>query len=300
VRNDLITSILARCLFDARFLQGVLDDPVRGLREYDLDDATLEEFRSSDLSRLADIRGFITKVKHNHLWKDFSYTRILLRRFGFELAAFRTYSASEYELRGRPPAEPRARIARFIDFLDRYLADSPCPRAAVIRAVLMHERLRWEITAEIKSALTSGRPQEGRALPWTDDAVVPVLCGVVRVAELDYDPIELVTLIPRGAVEVDRLEKRRRWLIYFASFRNPELQVLEAPAATALLLSLVDGRRTVREIQEAVGAGPRRLSAGETLGFFREVAGIGLVSPARRELRTSIDPDAASAPQGRR
>lgn len=278
--NAVITSILARGLSDARFLEGVLQDPAEGLREYDLDDATLAEFRGSELSRLADIRGFIAKVKHNQLWQDFPYTRIVLRRFGYELAAFRAYSGSELAPHHRSASTPRTRIRQFIEFLDRYLAERPEPHAAVILSVLRHEKLRKEIIDEIKAGAGGGRhprPPITRGV-WERETAVPIPRGALRFAEVEFDPLELVRLIPGSDLTVDQLERRRRWLIYFCDFQNPDLQVLEVPPASALLLSLVDGNRTVAAIRRAFRDEAGCLSPEATLAFFSAAAEVGLVA----------------------
>jgi hypothetical protein len=87
-----------------------------------------------------------------------------------------------------------------------------------------------------------------------------------------------VRLIPGSDLTVDQLERRRRWLIYFCDFQNPDLQVMEVPPASALLLSLVDGNRTVAAIRRAFRDQAGYLSAEETLAFFGAAAEIGLVA----------------------
>ncbi len=272
--NDVIMSILARCLSDAAFLEAVIRDPASGLREYHLDADTIEEFRNAGLPRLADLRGFITKVKHNDLWEDFPYTRILLRRFGFELAAFRAYSASDERVRRRPGESRRTRIARFLEFLGSHLLAATDSKAAILRSVLTHEQVRWELSHQLK---LSAAPAGARAGSWGDDSARPVIRDTVRLVELDYNPLEVVPLIPGDGLDTDVLERRRRWLAYAVPPGTDELRVLEIPPAAAFLLSLADGNRSVRRIwKEATEAlGP--LPTAEALPFFRGADEIGLV-----------------------
>lgn len=282
--NAALTSILTRCLLDAAFLEHVETDRETALAPYRLSAEERTEFDSFDPERVGRFSGFITKVKHNDLWERFPYTRLLMRRLGLELEVFTAYRREYQRLLAEGPRERPSRIARFFDFLGRYLEEQGGPGTAALADVACHERFSWEIHHELAARQDAAAEGTAPALEGRSPGeLVPCPRGALRVGQFTHHPLDLVAAIRDRRFEVQRLEPRRRWLAYLVEEgpegEGRELEILELDSSAAALLSALDGRRSLGEIFAAALPGEAadvREAAARSfldslleLGFFR-------------------------------
>jgi hypothetical protein len=261
-----IQEILARCLAEPPFLDALITDRDTVLANYSLDANTRAAFARTDLRRLRRFSGFIGKVQHNHLWEHFPATRLLLQRYRVEIDVFADYRATQLspELRAE---EPAGKIRRFATYLSRYAAKRR--ELAGLTAAVEFERACWELRQSIAAAddrLDCGPPVENPAgLSWSAfQHQTPVPIGPLRIESFDCDPSRLVASILDGTFTTCPRPRKRLYVLQL----DPQTSLLEVMAVeelTALMLSAIDGRRSVRSIISAIRR--RALAATPPLAF---------------------------------
>jgi hypothetical protein len=262
-----VNSILARCLLDSSFLDGVARDPDRALAGYPLDPATLAGFRSMDAARVRSFAGFMTQVRHNHLWESFPYTMALLKAHRLAVEVFSAYLPEAQAERARAESSLADRTARFVAFLSARL-DARRFRRPGLRAMLSHERAVWELGIEISRRGPppddAPRDTEVTALTARDfGAIVPAVRGAARIDVFDHDPLAIIDMIAEGAFDAAKLRRRRLRRVYWVDARTGELRVFDLDPVLFELLRHVDGRRPIRAVVERTRpAIPRRGDRG--------------------------------------
>jgi hypothetical protein len=261
-----IQEILARCLAEPPFLDSLIADQEAVLTEYSLDANARAAFARTDLRRLRQFSGFIGKVQHNYLWDHFPATRLLLQRYRVEIDVFAEYRAIQLspELGGEGPA---GKIRRFATYLSRYAAKRR--EFAGLTTAVAFERARWELRQSIATANNrpASRPpvENPVGLSWSAfQSHIPVPIGPLRIESFDCDPSRLVASILDGTFTTYPRPRSRLYVLQL----NPQTSLLKIMAVeelTALLLSAIDGQRSVRSIISAIRR--RALAATPPLAF---------------------------------
>ena len=279
-----IEEIVARCLVDPAFLDSVRADPDSALAAYPLDAQARAAFRTADLARLRQFSGFIGKIQHNFLWDSFPATRQLLRRHGIEHEVFAHYRRLQLAPGSRAAALPE-KVRLFLSFLEGYLVEGG--RHPSLQAVMRHERAVWEVrqaAATRPQARASVREVSFAGLPWRRFArLVPVINGPLRIEAFDRDPVALTARVLEGRAET-RARRGARLLVYWADPATQQLRTLAVESLPALMLSLVDGARSVG----AVVAATRRRTLADAppsafRPFFEDSARTGLLCLMAKE-----------------
>ena len=272
-----VEEILARCLTEPSFLASLATNPGAALAAYPLDAKTRAAFVNMDMQRVRRFSGFIGKVQHNYLWDFFPAARRLLQRYKVEIEVFAEYRAIQLlpELRAQKQSD---KIRRFAAYLSNYAIKRP--EFIGLAAAVRYERACWELRKS-KAALHAPPPLTAAvagAATWADFLrLVPTPIGPLRIKSFDCDPARLVASIldetfvgyPTGT---DRL---------FVLQLDPQdslLRISEVEELPALLLSLIDGKRSVRSV---VAAARRRALAATPpqafRAFFEEAAAAGFI-----------------------
>jgi len=274
-----VMTILARYLLDSGFSKRFDEDRVTELQQYALDEHTRDEFLRLDLRRVRSFRGLITKVQQNYLWEFFPGTRLLLRYAGIELRVFDSYSEFHQNFRTRTDAPRSERIRRFIDFLGDFLQSSDAPAYPVLRDVLKHERIQWEMQDRWA---TVGAPAGGfssidlRSLRAVElGSLAPAFRGIFILAGYRHDPVEiLATLSDKGYAAI-RAEPSQRTLAYWSCGPAERVRMFQPDPATLGLLAQVNGRRSVRSILRSAASHER---VSQSLPFWEAAQQKGLVT----------------------
>jgi hypothetical protein len=276
----LVEEILARCLTDPPFLERLVADRDTALKAYPLDAQTRADFVKIDMQRLRRFSGFIAKVQHNYLWDYFPATRRLLQHSRIEIDFFTNYRA--IQLSAQSPAQSQSdKVRRFADHLATFAAK--LPGLAALTTALRYERACWELRQITPAPRPRGRigPRRAAGLAWPDFLkLVPKRDQPMCFETFDCDPAALVADVLAGRFSPhdgadDRLFVLRRR-------RDQSVQTFEIEELSALLLSSIDGYRTVRSViaaarRRALGATPPR--AFRT--FFEQAAAAQFIQLCR-------------------
>ena len=243
-----VESLIARCLVDADFLRDAGADPAKAAANRNLPPDASADLEALDVARVRQFAGFITKVQHNHLWESTPYTRALLKHCGAEIETFASYHGRHLQLR----AQHASRVEKddaFFAFLDEYAASRNELRG--LRDILRHERILLELE-RLRPGLAETPPVATRT-PFATR--VPVVRGALLVACFDCHPLEIAATISRGALASDGIAQRRVTLAYSAQSPTRHLVILEVDDLTAVVLTAIDGERSVRAVTEHVTGG---------------------------------------------
>jgi len=282
-----INSILARCLLDVGFLDRISCDPITVLQAYDLDDRTWTDFLRLDVNRVRYFAGFITKVQHNYLWESFPYTRALLKLYQIEIEVFTAYLAIYQQLRAQGAISKDQKIESFMKFLLAYLEPSKKVELPGLQEVIAHEHMEWEIRRALRGVESPG-PQRSQidlsALSTRQlGRLVPVVQGAFRVNDFIRDPLVIVKQIAQGSFDPQEIPEQRQYLGYWGETATNQLHILELDDLSANLLSLVNGRRSIRVIIERVAKTmPYPIYPSELRPFFQALFNQGFLMAGLR------------------
>lgn len=285
MEGAVVNSILARSLLDAAFLEQLMQDAPTALKDYALSEKERKDFLALDIIQVSNFAGFITKVQHNYLWESFPYTLTLLRYYKMEIKVFSAYLDTHLKLKTEGATRNR-KIESFLTFLQSYLVSHSDARCPGLREVLIHERMQWEIRNFLSNSGTSG--PELRAIP-TDLSslnsrqfarLTPLVRGALRGGVFTYDPFRIIADLNQGQFDPNALLDSPRYICYWGDSITQQLRVVELDNLSALLISEVDGRRSVRTIISRVMKHlSGKIRPSEFRPFFETAFEQGLLSP---------------------
>jgi len=268
-----VETIIARCLIEPGFL-GKPGAANESLAQVD--------FEPAELGKIRRFAGFICKVKHNHLWGLFPATRRLICHYGIELDIF-----TKYRLEHDPPAFNTGieavddRLISFINFLDAHFSSYgnsyPYP---MLLEVLRHERFIWETrlvpTSPASQSISSDDLQASR---WIDfQRLVVGLDPSLRLFGFHYDVQAITAQLEEANLEDEILPGPDRALAYYFDRHSHSVRVVEVDPITTQLLSLINGKRSVRRVifaSRALGLGHAR--PVEFREFFEDAHRFGII-----------------------
>jgi hypothetical protein len=270
-----IQEIVSRCLVDPPFLEFMMADLDRAIAPYGLDPRLLPQIRTLDLRRMKMFSGFIGKVQHNHLWDILPATRRLLELYGVELEVFGSFRSIQLSTRAQSRA---AQLENFVGFVSRYA--KPRPQFAALDCAARYEHLAWTLGTRAGDAGKARQPRPSAAADCSWSAfqkLIPVPSGCYSIGRFGCDPGQLVTGILDGSF-TDYREANPKLFLFQAEAAGSGIRCFEIDELTALILSLIDGRRTVRSVISAARA--RTISAAKPRSFrefFGEAVSAGLI-----------------------
>ena len=272
-----VEEIIARCLTEPSFLSAVLSTREAALAGYALDPCAKDEFARTDFERIRQFSGFITKVQHNFLWDWFPATLKLLRHYDVDLDFFAEYRHA-YLASGPRGRSQRDKVDSFLQHLTSYLAERQ--EFPGLSNVIRYERTIWELHQNLALATAGAFRAAGevKALPWRDILrLVPVLNEPLRIELFDCNPAALVASVMAGAFRAPTAEPARVFAIRIDP-SDMTLRTLEIEELPALLLSCINGRRSLRSvIARARGLALNSARPAAFSLFFRDAAEFGLV-----------------------
>jgi hypothetical protein len=269
-----VETIIARCLIEPGFLgkPGAANESLAKL-----------DFEQSELEKIRRLAGFICKVKHNHLWGLFPATRRLISHYGIELDLF-----TKYRLEHDPPAfnakteSVDDRLISFINFLDAHFSSRgnsyPYP---MLSEILRHERLIWETRLLLISpAVQPISSDDLHGLPWFRfQRLVVGLDPSLRLSSFHYDVQSLASQSAAAGIKDKIRRGPREVLAYYLDRNSDTVRVVEVDPITTQLLSLINGKRSVRRVIFASRAlGLSHARPLEFREFFEAAHRFGLIN----------------------
>ncbi len=254
---DRAHAFIARCITDPAFLSAALG-------------GAAPAFERTDVEKLALFAGFITKVKHNPLRTVLPCTFRLLALLGAEIDFFAAYAPAYTAERAEGPLSDERRIELLGRQLETFLAERPPQVRTLLCDVLAHEAAVHRLGSAADAPAAAA---DGDALRWRGGAAlnryrvdVGRACAALRARRFDLG----ADLVVRDQI-----------LLYRRLPAEPEVAFFEVDELTWLLFSLVDGRRSARDVAAAVAAlGFDELAPAQVEEFFADAAARGFVTSA--------------------
>lgn len=275
-----IEEILARALTEPSFLAELIDDCEAALKPYRIDPEIRSAFSKTNFQQLRRFSGFIGKVQHNYLWDSFPATRRLLQWYKLELDVFAGYRPVQLSSELRAKAQPE-KIRRFATYLLQYTNDRP--ELDGLAAVIRYERACWELReAAATHRMISELSADTGDMSWSEfQRLVPAPIGPLRIERFDCNPASLAASVLNETFMGYRKENARLFLLLHDP-RKMLLRILEVEELQALLLSYIDGKRSVRAVieaarRQALAAAPPRAFRS----FFHEATMDGFIALQR-------------------
>jgi len=264
-----VHAMLAACLAEpARFERWCSDPAVMDevLVQSGIDPA---EF---DLAAIRRFAGFVTKVRHNPLRHSLPSTFRALAATGLEIAVFSDYTARFAELQDAGPVSPEAKTAEFVRFLRGRLDDGD-PNHALVLDILRHE-LAVDPPRDSPPGRRPASPPHGAA----PDAI-PSVRGLLRIERMTCDPQLALELLAEPEPDLHNLPRGPRIFGYWFREEAGGVEIIELNALSAYVLSLIDGRLTVRDIAHRLAeVADQEVTPSDLLAGLAAPSEIGLVT----------------------
>ena len=268
MRAQLAHSVMAAGLADPNLLAAWRRDPAL-LRQYGVEPGDL------DLDALWRFAGLATKVRHNPLRRELPFAFRLMAVADLELELFANY-ASFRAVRGAIGASLQAKLDGLVEFLREWL-DATQLEHLLLWDLVRHEAAQVELA---RLAMSASPSQATESLFETHASCVPHIRGGLILRDFQSDPQHTMLLLRERQPELTQALLGAHYLGYWWDSGARQTRILELDAAGAHLLLLVDGRRSVRDLQRSVGG---RGQQRRVLVALRDLAGAGLISLAAAE-----------------
>jgi hypothetical protein len=235
-------TLIARCLTDPVFLEGAVRSP----RDVSLRVADELKLHALDLDfrKLQCFSGFISKVQHNYLWEHFPATRRLLWKLGIEHDVFVQYR--KIQLSASPKASDRqARIRQFCEFLGHYASG---PSFGLLRCVLMHEKILWELRSAKPKERPPCNPWDCAGIPWSKvQRMVPGVSSHVRISTFKYDPTRVLAALSNIEMNLSAIRRKPITLLY-ALDSTSTVRTFNLDPVSGAVVGAITGRQSVRSV----------------------------------------------------
>ena len=217
------------------------------LRTYGVDPAAF------DLDAIWKFAGLSAKVRHNGLRFDLPLTFRFLSLCGLEIEVFGAYAAHKARAETRYAPTIEGRIVELVEFLRDWL-DFDRREHSLLWDLIRHE-----------TALAQLR----KRTPAVKKARVPQIVGEIMLHEMTCDPREVGKLLREKSFDPDRVQRDVVRLCYWNPGDPEEICILELDGLGYLLLSLVDGKKSLADFKRI----SKKLPAA-----FKELASVGVIS----------------------
>jgi hypothetical protein len=268
---QLVHSVMAAGLADPNLLATWRREPAL-LRHYGIEPDEL------DLDALWRFAGLSSKVRHNPLRSELPFAFRLMAVTDLELELFANY-ASFRAARGPVGASLRAKLDGLLEFLGEWL-DMRRREHLLLWDLVRHEAAQVELS---RIAADARSPVALELLPAPSASSVAHCCGSLILREFQSNPRHTVWLLRERQPNLAQAVLEPQYLGYWWNSDAAQTEILELDAAGAHLLSLIDGKRSVRQLQSSVGA---RGQQRRVLNALNDLAGAGLICFAAAERGT--------------
>jgi hypothetical protein len=266
--NEVITSILGRCLIEPDFLTLAIEHPEQALSEYNLQPSVYEELLAFNFEKVHKFAGFITKVKNNNTWQSFLYTRMALRNFNMEAALFNYYFPEFMAYKSGRNVKYKDRLDHFYNFTKNFLNKRQDRASALCLSLITHEQTIRKIKENIKSSR-----REVEEINSTNNTItassIPHLNSYVFINNYKFNPFDLIALIDAKET-LETPASGNFWLLY--RYYNQKLHISIQESSIGEILSLVNGKNSIRKIMHLmIQQANEQISLAEFLLFFENL-----------------------------
>ena len=261
-KNELITSVLTRCVTDPDFLFIMISDPKRGMMDF-LDDPSLcPELLQFDYHKLLLFSTFVTKVKNNNTWRTFCHTRLALKATNLEHRFFKGYFHPFINLKKSSPSN-RLLQETFYLHLKKFLTEEKTCVTDMILSVLNYE---WAIEQLKNCQELFYRNETFCNISYE---CLPKLFPGVTIQKISFNPITVIQMLKETG-SLKPIAASEIWLLY--QFRDGKLKLTVQDEIVGLTLSLVDGKKSIEYIKSSFENNfDFTFSKDDFLSFFSEL-----------------------------
>lgn len=275
--HDKIQSLVARCLMDPEFLMATIEHAKAKCdtsRTLDSENRIPDECIAAqligldELERLILFSAFIIKVKHNNLRRTVPLTFQLLAYLNLELDFFARFSAKYLSARVSGPLSTKSHLSLFESYLLNYVKLLSLDESTLIKSIFIHELTLWQLS---QGRDAGGFCPSGNGVRWE---------GWLRLKRYSIDVLSICNKIKlRDFTSYNYNLGASQVLAYWQPSERTPGSVFIIDELTALILSQLDGQRSVQDIASSLARkGFSGLSIGDLAVFFEEGTLKGLTS----------------------
>jgi hypothetical protein len=270
LKEGYVHSLIATCLADPALLAQL--SAMREDKESPSDELHINA-RQLDLEGIRLTAGFITKTRHNPLRRTIPWTLKALKATGLEILVFADYTRPFLARRNQGPLNEGERTRSFVEYLRTWL-DLNDANHRLVHDIVSHETLMYEI----RQAEMADQDQKVGSNSVAED-FIPCVTGLLRINKASCNPQKAIGCLQGETDKLSSLERKDYYFCYWRKDQTPSVQLLEIDLLSAVLLSQINGQRTIREIASNVnniyGLG---VKPGILVEMFQEVAAHGMVN----------------------
>jgi hypothetical protein len=271
LKEGYVHSLIATCLADPALLAQL--SARREGKESPSDELHINA-QQLDLEGIRLTAGFITKTRHNPLRKTIPWTLKTLKVTGLEILVFADYTGPFLARRKQGPLNEGERTRSFVEYLLSWL-DPKDAAHRLVHDIASHETL----IQEIRQAVVVDQKWKPVDSDCVSEDCIPHVRGILRINKTSCNPQKAIGFLKGETDKLSSLERKDYYFCYWRKDQSPSVQLLELDLVSAVLLSQINGQRTIREITFNVnnmyGLG---VKPGLLVETFQEVATHGLVN----------------------
>lgn len=273
--NEVITSVLGRCLLEPDFLAQLMKNPDKALEDYNIQNNEYQLLKEFNFKQLFKFAGFITKVKNNNTWQSFQYTRMALRSVGLEAVLFNEYFPEFTAFKAETNTDYGDRLDHFFNFTHQFLTLQNTREAAICQCILKHEQTLRKIKSH-----TAALDNTSEVFPCSYKEISPVaipqLKPNVAIIQSGFNPFDLIEAV-NSKKTLMQLKPESLWLLY--RYANGKLHISIQEAYIGEILFLTANRNTIKTIHQIMIMDKGYpVSMDELLLFFKELRAQNLIS----------------------
>ena len=210
-----------------------------------------------DLDALWKFAGLTVKVRHNALRDELPASFRLMTLLDLEIELFTAYAIDTASRGARFAPTTEGRTLDLLVFLEGWL-DLDVRIHALLWDLIRHERALGRLARSVPAVGSSPDLwRAGEAPPNPAADVVPRVRGEVVLHEMTSDPKLTLAALQYDSPDFSIVPRTEARVCYWRTDAGPEVATLALDELGFAALSLVDGVRTVAELQRALGGGRR-------------------------------------------
>jgi hypothetical protein len=228
-----------------------------------------------DLDALWKFAALTVKVRHHALRDDLPASFRLMSVAGLEIELFTGYASDIATRRARFAPTTEGRMLDLLVFLEGWI-DHENWAHVLLWDLIRHERAigRLARTAPVVGS-SPDLWRAGEPLPTPAADLVPRIRGEIVLHEMNSDPRVTTAVLQADAPDLAAISRAPARRCYWRTDAGPDVTTLSLNRLGFAVLGLVDGTRTVAELQRALGGG-RRPSAS-LLRVLSELQTLGVI-----------------------
>lgn len=214
-----------------------------------------------DLDALWRFAGLTAKVRHHTLREELPASFRLIAVAGLEVELFAAYASDVAARRARIAPTTEGRALDLLVFLEGWIDRDRWPHV-LLWDLIRHERALARLARTVPAVGSSPDLWRAGDAPSTPAAdLVPRIRGEVVLHEMMSDPRATTAALQADAPDLAAVPRAPARRCYWRTDAGPEVATLLIDELGFAALALVDGTRTVAELQRALGGGRRPSAA---------------------------------------